>query len=278
MNGSLDIKLGFIGAGNMGQALIRGIVKSGTVLPDKIYVYDINQEQLDLLKKDIGIKPLNSESEVVSTCDVIVIAVKPNVVEKVLEKCKDSTDHKKLIVSIAVGVPISLFKRILGSEAKVIRTMPNTPALIGEGITLISHDGNVDRKDLETVKVLFNCVGKTEMLDEKLMCEVTALTSSSPAYVFMFIEAMADAAVLSGLPRSLSYKLAAQAVLGSAKMVLETGRHPGELKDQVCSPAGTTIEAVKALEKNGFRYAVMEAMNECTRRAREIKKIFSFKE
>ena len=272
MSGNLNIRLGFIGAGNMGQALIRGIVKSGTVLPDKIFVYDINREQTDLLKKDIGIIPLDNESEVVSSCDVIVIAVKPNVVEKVLEKCKEAVDSKKIIVSIAVGIPISLFKRVLGNDIKVIRTMPNTPALVGEGITLISHDGNVDNEDIETVKALFNCVGKTEMLDEKLMCEVTALTSSSPAYVFMFIEAMADAAVLSGLPRSLSYKLSAQAVLGSAKMVLDTGKHPGELKDQVCSPAGTTIEAVKTLEKNGFRYAVIEAMNECTRRAREINK------
>ena len=272
MSSSLDIRLGFIGAGNMGQALIRGIVKSGTVLPEKVYVYDINREQLDLLEKDIGITPLGSEKEVVSSCDIIVIAVKPNVVEKVLEECKDYVDSKKVIVSIAVGIPISLFKRVLGDDKKIIRTMPNTPALVGEGITLISHDGNIGNEDLETVKALFNCVGKTEMLDEKLMCEVTALTSSSPAYVFMFIEAMADAAVLSGLPRNLSYKLAAQAILGSAKMVLETGKHPGELKDQVCSPAGTTIEAVKALEKNKFRYAVIEAMNECTRRAREINK------
>jgi len=272
VSSSLDIRLGFIGAGNMGQALIRGIVKSGTVLPEKVYVYDINREQLDLLEKDIGITPLGSEKEVVSSCDIIVIAVKPNVVEKVLEECKDYVDSKKVIVSIAVGIPISLFKRVLGDDKKIIRTMPNTPALVGEGITLISHDGNIGNEDLETVKALFNCVGKTEMLDEKLMCEVTALTSSSPAYVFMFIEAMADAAVLSGLPRNLSYKLAAQAILGSAKMVLETGKHPGELKDQVCSPAGTTIEAVKALEKNKFRYAVIEAMNECTRRAREINK------
>ena len=161
---------------------------------------------------------------------------------------------------------------MLGNESKVIRTMPNTPALVGEGITLISHDENIDKEDLETVKSLFNCVGKTEILDERLMCEVTALTSSSPAYVYMFIEAMADAAVLSGLPRNLSYKLAAQAMLGSAKMVLETGKHPGELKDQVCSPAGTTIEAVKVLEKNRFRYTVIEAMNECTKRAKEINK------
>ena len=153
--------------------------------------------------------------------------------------------------------------------------MPNMPALVCEGMTLVSADGITDQEDINKVKTLFNCIGKVEMLDEKLMSEVTALTGSSPAYVFMFIEAMADAAVLSGIPRILAYKLASQAVLGSAKMVLETGKHPGQLKDEICSPAGTTIEAVGVLEKNGFRSAVIEAMNECTKRAREIGKTYS---
>jgi len=141
-------------------------------------------------------------------------------------------------------------------------------------MTLISYDNNISENDIKTVKAIMECFGKVETLDEKLMSEVTALTGSSPAYVFMFIEAMADAAVLSGIPRNIAYKLASQAVLGSAKMVLETGKHPGELKDQVCSPAGTTIEAVSSLEKNGFRYAVIEAMDACTKRAREIGKIY----
>lgn len=270
MGSSLDIKLGFIGSGNMGQALIKGIVNSGIVSPNRIYVFDLNREKLDLLTKSIGITALASGREVAEKSDIIVIAVKPNIVGNVLEEFKDSISSEKMIVSIAVGVPISFYKGILGHDRKIVRTMPNTPALVGEGMTLISHDGSIGENDLKIVKELFECVGKTEMLDEKLMSEVTALTSSSPAYVFMFIEAMADAAVLSGIPRSLAYKLASQAVLGSAKMVLETGKHPGELKDQVCSPAGTTIEAVSSLEKNRFRYAVIEAMDECTRRAREI--------
>ena len=152
--------------------------------------------------------------------------------------------------------------------------MPNTPALVGEGMTLISYENNIDENDIKNVKKLFESVGKVEILDEKLMNEVTALTGSSPAYVYMFIEAMADAAVLSGIPRGIAYKLAAQSVMGSAKMVLESGKHPGELKDEVCSPGGTTIEAVSELEKNGFRSAVIEAMNVCTKRAREIGKIY----
>ena len=149
----------------------------------------------------------------------------------------------------------------------------NTPALVGEGMTLMCYDDNIlSREDFLNVKKIFECFGKVEVLDEKLMNEVTAVTGSSPAYVFMFIEAMADGAVLSGLPRDLSYKLAAQAVMGSAKLVLETGKHPGELKDQVCSPAGTTIEAVKTLEKHGFRYAVIDAMEECTKEPEKLEK------
>ena len=249
----MNRKLGFIGAGNMGSALIRGILKSGILQPDQVSVFDVQKEKLNELKMETGINILNSNAEVIANSDVIILAVKPNSIKSVLEPCKDCFDREKLLVSIAVGVPIKFYKGILGSESKVVRTMPNTPANVGEGMTLISYDNNVGEEDIRVVRSLFECVGKAEILEERLMSEVTALTSSSPAYVFMFIEAMADAAVLSGIPRGIAYRLAAQAVLGSAKMVLESGKHPGELKDQVCSPAGTTIEAVSALEKNGFR-------------------------
>lgn len=268
----MSIKLGFIGVGNMGSAMIRSIAKSHVLPPDNIFIFDVDKEKAGILKKDTGVNVLDSGEEVVEESDVVILAVKPNVVKKVLQRCRDRFGDKKILVSIAVGIPIKLYKDIIGNDKKVIRVMPNTPALVGEGMTLISYDNNVGKDELDIVRPLFETLGKVEVLDEKLMSEVTAVTGSSPAYVFMFIEAMADAAVLSGIPRSIAYRLAAQAVLGSAKMVLETGKHPGELKDQVCSPAGTTIEAVSALEKNGFRYAVIEAMNECTRRAREIGK------
>lgn len=267
-------KLGFIGAGNMGCAMIKSIAASGILSPDCINVYDVDTERLTSLKEETGISISGSASEVVEKSDVIILAVKPNVLEQVLTSCKSSFDSKKILVSVAVGVPIKFYKRIIGEDKKVIRTMPNTPALVGEGMTLVAPDSSISKDELEYVMGIFGCFGKAELLEEKLMSEVTALTSSSPAYVFMFIEAMADAAVLSGLPRNLSYKLAAQAVLGSAKMVLETGKHPGELKDMVCSPAGTTIEAVSTLEKNKFRYAVIEAMDECTKKAREIGRKF----
>lgn len=270
----MDGKVAFIGTGNMGTAMIKNLAKSGTIEPSKIFVFDIDREKLSVLAGETGANMSDTSIEAVENADVIILAVKPNILKPVLNEIKYKLTDNKIIVSVAVGVPIKFYKSIIGENKKVIRTMPNTPAMVGEGMTLISCGENITDKELDLVKGLFECLGKVEILDEKLMSEVTALTGSSPAYVFMFIEAMADAAVQSGIPRALSYRLASQAVLGSAKMVLETGKHPAELKDQVCSPAGTTIEAVAALEKNGFRNAVIEAMSECTRRAREIGKQF----
>lgn len=263
--------LGFIGTGFMGTALIKGVINSGKIAPERIYLYDIDTSKAEKLASETGANPARSNLEAAEKSDVVLLAVKPGMVKTALEPVKDMLAGK-LLISIAVGVPVKTYRDILGEKSRVIRVMPNTPAMVGEGMTLICSDGSATAEDIEKAMAIFGSVGKAEMLEEKLMNEVTALTSSSPAYVFMFIEAMADAAVLSGIPRNLSYKLAAQAVLGSAKMVLETGKHPGELKDQVCSPAGTTIEAVAALEKNGFRFAVLDAMNECTKRAREIGK------
>lgn len=266
----MDVKLGFVGTGNMGSAVIKSIVKSNFLPADKISMFDVDKNKLEQLKSETGVDYIETASELAEWADIIVLAVKPNILKTVLEGLKPKIDADKVIVSFAVGIPISFYEDILGTDKKIIRTMPNTPAMVGEGMTLISQNKNVTELELAIVKNMFDCTGRSEYLSEKLMNEVTALTGSSPAYVFMFIEAMADAAVLSGIPRDMSYRLAAQAVLGSAKMVLETGLHPGILKDQVCSPGGTTIEAVAALEKNGFRYAVMDAMDECTKKARLI--------
>ncbi len=268
----MNKKIGFIGAGNMGSAILKSVVKSKKFFAKDINIFDLDKEKVNDLCDETGVNSAESVDQLVDASDIIILAVKPNVVEKVLTGCKNRFNLNKMLISIAVGIPISTYKNILGADKKIIRTMPNTPALVGEGMTLISFDDNINDNDLGLVKAIFECTGKVEVLEEKFMNEVTALTGSSPAYVFMFIEAMADAAVLSGLPRNLSYKLAAQAVLGSAKMVLESGKHPGELKDQVCSPGGTTIEAVAALEKNGFRHAVIDAMNQCTDKARSIGK------
>jgi pyrroline-5-carboxylate reductase len=266
------MRIGFIGAGNMGTPMIKSIIRAGIVPAGNITVNDRDRSRLALLKEETGILPAQTNREVVEASDIILLAVKPNVVKVVLEECNGCFDERKILITIVAGLPLKLYKEILGTNRKIIRTMPNTPAMVGEGMTVISYDSVLTEADLKAVMPIFESFGKVEVLEEKLMSEVIALSGSSPAYVFMFIEAMADAAVLSGIPRGLAYKLAAQTVLGSAKMVLETGKHPGELKDQVCSPAGTTIEAVASLEKNGFRSAIIEAMSECTKKARELGK------
>lgn len=265
-------KVGFIGTGNMGTPLVRGIVRSGAVSADDLYIYDVDSSKKEALASETGVKTASNNRELVTVCDYIVLAVKPVFIKQVLDEIRDSFTDDKILVSIAVGVTSKTLRSLLGEGKKVVRTMPNLPVLVGEGMTLVCFDDSLNSEEKKFVKSLFEGSGKVEELEERLMSEVTALTSSSPAYVFMMIEAMADGAVRSGIPRKLAYKLAAQAVLGSAKMVLETGCHPADLKDQVCSPAGTTIEAVNSLEKNGFRFSIMEAMSECTRKALEIGK------
>lgn len=268
---SMSVKVGFIGAGNMGGALIKGITKGDTDKKYQMFACDINRKALDKLAAETSIMPCKDAIELVNVSDIVFIAVKPRYAKAVLEEIRDVLGNK-ILVSIVVGLPISWYKHILGNNARVVRTMPNTPALVGEGMTLVCFDETLAPHEKDSIMELLRYSGMAEELEESLMDEVTALTGSSPAYVFMFIEAMADAAVQSGIPRDKAYRLAAQAVLGSAKMVLETGKHPGELKDMVCSPAGTTIEAVAELEKAGFRSAIIRAMGECTRKAREIGK------
>jgi pyrroline-5-carboxylate reductase len=262
--------VGFIGIGNMGGALARSIAINDKDREFSLSAFDINTQLLKSIAKELGIREEESAASLVNHSDIIVLAVKPQYCSQVLENIKPALKPEKILVSVAVGLSVEYYKNLLGPDAKVVRTMPNTPALVGAGMTLVSWDDLITNDEKKVIMKLLGYSGLVEELDESLMCEVTALTGSSPAYVFIMIEAMADAAVKSGIPRNRAYRLAAQAVLGSAKMVLDTGKHPGELKDMVCSPAGTTIEAVAALEREGFRNAIMTAMEECTRRAREI--------
>lgn len=268
----MSIKVGFIGTGNMGTPLVKGVIKSGVAMPDDIYVYDADQSKAEFLARETGVRVATGNIELVTECNYVVLAIKPVYINKVLEEIRDSFTPDKILISIAVGITSATLKSILGEDRKVVRTMPNLPILVGEGMTLLCFDNLIGASEKATVKRLFEGSGMVEELEERLMSQVTSLTGSSPAYVFMMIEAMADGAVEQGIPRKIAYKLASQALLGSAKMVLETGVHPGELKDQVCSPAGTTIEAVMSLEENGFRYTIMKAMKECTKRAIEIGK------
>ncbi len=253
-------KIGFIGCGNMGSAILNGILEAGIVDKENVFVSTRSQESKDRISEEFGVS-IVSNDEVVMKSDIIFLAVKPNVFPTVIEEVRDliSDTHMPLIISVAAGMKMAKISDLFGRDIKLVRTMPNTPALVGEAMSAICVNDNVDDNDKETVKEIFESFGEAEFIPESLMDAVIGVSGSSPAYIYMLIEAMADGAVLNGMPRKQAYKFAAQSVLGSAKMVLESGIHPGELKDAVCSPGGTTISAVEVLEDKGFRDAVISA-------------------
>ncbi len=266
------MKIGFIGTGNMGTALIKGYVGQNSNNKNKVYAYDTLSAKLEELAHEQGIHSCDSIEEVVNNCDSIILAVKPGTYASILEKISPNIKSRHILVSIAAGISISYIESFFKMPVKVVRTMPNTPALVNEGITALSPNANISEDEFLQVKDVFSAVGKTEVIEEKLMDVIPGVSGSSPAYVYMFIEALADGAVLQGMPRNQAYEFAAQSVLGAAKMVLETAKHPGELKDMVCSPGGTTIEAVASLEKNGLRHAVIEAVKICTDKSKKMSK------
>lgn len=253
------MKIGFIGCGNMAKAMMGGILKKGIVKPEDLIASDGYEPSLAKAREEFGIHTTKDNKEVIAFGDVIFLAVKPNVYDAVMREAAPLASGK-IFVSIAPGKTLAYLEAGLGKEAKILRTMPNTPALVGEGITALCPNAKISDEDYRMLEEIIGSFGKAERIDEKLFDAVVAVSGSSPAYVFMFIEAMADAAVLQGMAREKAYRFAAQAVLGSAKMVLESGKHPGELKDMVCSPGGTTIEGVAVLENMGMRTAVIEAM------------------
>ncbi len=254
------MKIGFIGLGNMGGAIIGGIIKSGLFKPEEIYGYDVSAEMAAKVKDKFGINIAKNNTDLVKQIDVLVLAVKPVFAADVIKEIAAPTSEKTLIISIMAGKSIKFIQDAFGSsKAKIVRTMPNTPALVGEGCTGVSVNANVTEDEKELALKIMGSFGKASLLPERLMDAVVAVSGSSPAFVFMFIEALADEAVEAGMPRAQAYTFAAQTVLGSAKLMLETGRHPGDLKDMVCSPGGTTIEGVRVLEEKGFRAAVMDA-------------------
>ena len=256
-------KIGFIGCGNMGTAMMQGILDSGKCTPENMMISCRTQATLEDRKKTFGVQTSTDNRDVVAFAEILFVAVKPQFYEEVLCEIKDLLSENQIIVSIAPGKTLAWFDEVFGRKLKVIRTMPNTPSMVKEGMMGMCAGELVTEEDLALVQEICSGFSQTEVIPEHLMDVVTAVSGSSPAYVFVFIEAMADAAVAGGMPRKQAYKFAAQAVLGSAKMVLETGMHPGELKDMVCSPAGTTIQAVRVLEEKGMRSSVIEAMMKC---------------
>lgn len=258
-----DISVSFIGCGNMATAMINGIVKAGKVSADHIMASNRSSEKLEAIEASCGIKTTLDNCKAAAFADILFLSVKPQFYEQVIAEIKDSVKENVLIVTIAPGKTLAWLAEKFGSNRKILRTMPNTPAMVGEGMMGICPNENMTTDDVNLIQDICKSFSRAQVVPENLMDVVTAVSGSSPAYVFMFIEAMADAAVAGGMPRAQAYEFAAQSVLGSAKMVLETGKHPGELKDMVCSPAGTTIEAVRVLEDKGLRSAVMEAMKAC---------------
>lgn len=263
-------KIGFIGCGNMAGAMIGGILASGALKPEDVIVSNPTMPKLEKAKAEFKIDVTQNNHEVASCSEILVLAVKPQFYNAVIEEINDDVPENTVVVTLAPGRTLEKLQDMFGRDLKIIRTMPNTPALVREGMTALCPGKLVTEEELAEVRRLFDSFGKSEIVSEAMMDSVVAVSGSSPAYVFMLIEAMADAAVMGGMPRAKAYTFAAQSVLGSAKMVLETGKHPGELKDMVCSPAGTTIDAVAVLEQNGFRGAVIDAMRACIEKSRSM--------
>jgi pyrroline-5-carboxylate reductase len=271
----MNSKIGFIGAGNMANAIVSGLLNSYPNLKKNIYVSNRTKSKAESLCKEFDISFSSNNRELIEVCDIIVLAVKPLKYKEVLDEIKDVITSDHVIVSLAAGVKIQYIEQFFDKPVKVVRTMPNTPVQVREGMTAVTPNNYMDKDDLNNVLSLFESIGRVDVIDESLMDVIPAISGSSPAYVYMFIEALADGGVLQGLSRDKAYKYAAQAVLGAAKMVLEKEQHPGELKDMVCSPGGSTIEAVYSLEKSSFRGAVIQAMNACTDKVKQMGKIES---
>jgi len=255
----------------MGRAMIGGLINKNTVKAGQIFVSDRSDDSLESLQSQWkGVHCSHDNISTVKDADIIVLAVKPHIYKAVIEEISSSVDDSKIIITIAAGIAISQAEEMFGKKIKMIRTMPNTPAMVGEGVTAYCPNEFVSTDEVDSVLPLLESFGIVEKIDEKYFHAVIAVSGSSPAYVYMFIEAMADAAVLLGLPRTQAYRMASQSVLGASRMVLETGTHPGALKDAVCSPGGTTIEAVKVLEDFGFRSAVINAMKKNAEKSKEM--------
>lgn len=257
------MKIGFIGLGNMAVAMLGGLLKKGIVDSSEVYGASKTNATAERISKEYGIAAGTDNRKVAANAEVLVLAVKPVFLNEVISEIRDVVAKDTLIISIAAGKSIAWIEDAFAKEIKLVRCMPNTPALVLEGCTGVCINSKVSEAEQELAIKLLSSFGKAFPVEERMMDAVVGVSGSSPAYVFMFIEAMADAAVLGGMPRKMAYEFAAQAVYGSAKMVLELGKHPAELKDMVCSPGGTTIEAVRVLEEKGMRAAVIDAMIAC---------------
>lgn len=265
-----DKIIGFIGAGNMGSAMIGGILHASLATTSQVIASAHSPATLEKIKSQYSIETTLANETVAERSDILFLAVKPNKFEEVIPQITPHLKSNCIVVSIAAGKTIASIEALFGRGIKLVRAMPNTPALVGEAMSALCPNALVTDAELAQIQEIFNSFGRSEVVPESLIDAVVGVSGSSPAYVYMFIEAMADAAVADGMPRSQAYKFAAQSVYGAAKMVLETGEHPGVLKDAVCSPGGTTIEAVAALEKGGLRDTVITAQRACSKKSHDM--------
>jgi pyrroline-5-carboxylate reductase len=265
-----EMTIGFLGGGNMAAALIKGILHAKVVPPSQVIVSDVKADRLAWLKETHGIETTTDNHQLVKQSDVVVLAVKPQVFDKVLDAVGGDFRTDQVLVSVAAGVPVSAMEARLPSMARVVRSMPNTPATVDAGATAIAPGTHATPEDLEVARALFSAVGRVVTLDETLLDAVTGLSGSGPAYVMLMIEALADGGVKVGLHRDTALLLAAQTVYGSAKLLLETGEHPGRLKDMVTSPGGTAIAGLHTLESGGLRRTLIDAVEAATNRAGEL--------
>jgi pyrroline-5-carboxylate reductase len=265
-----DRKIGIIGTGNMGEALVSGLVGSRSSNPENIICADVRKDKLKSVKEAYAVSTATNNVEVVKASEIIIYAVKPQIMASILKETAEYLDMSKLAISIAAGVPLAAIERCLNKELRVIRVMPNIAASVKEGATAIAPGKHALKNDLRLAKAVFDSVGKSVILEENLMDAITGLSGSGPAYIFLIIDALADAGVKMGLSREDSLFLSAQTVLGAAKLLMETDEHPGRLKDRVTSPGGTAIAALHTLEQGGLRTTLINAVEVATKRSREL--------
>jgi len=264
-------QIGFIGCGKMAQAMVNGMISSNFINRRDLLASTRSEQSARLVNEKFDINVTLNNKEVARFADVLILAVKPHLYGEVLQEIKDSIKENAIIVTIAAGMEIAYIENQLSDQTKVIRSMPNTPSLVGEGMTVFSSNKNVLEEETEYIKEMFASFGKVEIVEERLMDSIPAISGSSPAYVYMFIEALAMGGVRSGIPMDKALRMAAQSVYGAAKMVLETEKHPSVLRDEVCTPGGTTIEAVATLEQLHLKGTVLAAMESCDRKNKQMK-------
>jgi pyrroline-5-carboxylate reductase len=263
-------KIGVIGTGNMGEALISGLLHSRSSTPENIICSDIRKDKLRMVKESYGVLTSGNNLNVVSASEIVIYAVKPQIMAQVLRETATSLDMSKLIISIAAGVPLSAIESCLNKDLRLVRVMPNIPASVKEGAAAIAPGKHALKDDLKVAKAIFDSVGKSVIIEEELMDAITGLSGSGPAYLFLIVDALADAGVKMGLSREDALLLSTQTILGAAKMLMETGEHPGKLKDRVTSPGGTAIAGLHTLEEGGLRTTLINAVEAATRRSKEL--------